>query len=250
MQHPHVGVNDSSGDNGGFYKNGNSQVATSPNLNTDPRNCGMRGHVCRIPPNGVAICENGQCSFDCNEGFSACSGICVTDLSYQSDINNCGMCGNACSSGQLCRGGVCELVACPSGETACFGECTNLNMDNNNCGSCHNICPTGHVCMSRNCEPCQSGHAACGGQCLDIQSDNNNCGSCGTQCRSTSTVANLCSEGTCTRAGRCINIASHGQTLMCCPPNETLYEGGYGHPAHCQAPNGESHPLVAPAPVG
>ena len=51
----------------------------------------------------------------CESGLTDCGGTCV-DL--QSDLNNCGACGEICESGLVpveCRSGVCERANCPVG---------------------------------------------------------------------------------------------------------------------------------------
>jgi hypothetical protein len=52
---------------------------------------------------------------NCNAGLKLCSDICVNELT---DNQNCGRCGNTCTSGQTCKKGACE---CRPGTTLCCG---------------------------------------------------------------------------------------------------------------------------------
>ncbi|KAJ2962389.1 hypothetical protein NQZ79_g2576 [Umbelopsis isabellina] len=51
--------------------------------------------LCPTPDNGQATCVSGTCGYSCNSGYAACNDTCVND---QTDINNCGACGNLCSN--------------------------------------------------------------------------------------------------------------------------------------------------------
>lgn len=97
----------------------------------------------------------------CAMGEATCDGGCV-DL--QTDDNNCGNCGNACSAlspaGQTCQSGAC---ACPSGDTVCGGVCVNEQSDNNNCGGCGAVCAARGAATTTGCS---------GGECsLDFTYD-------------------------------------------------------------------------------
>lgn len=60
------------------------------------------GHECTCTANGGNPCDGDE---------SCCEGAGCIDL--QTDAENCGSCGNACGTGQSCRGGVCG-IACGS----------------------------------------------------------------------------------------------------------------------------------------
>ncbi len=124
---------------------------------------------------------------------AACDGaICpsgCTDLS--SDPRNCGSCGNACGSRQVCFNGRCEN-GCPDGQTFCRDRCTDLHSDPANCGACDQACasrPHGvTVCADGGCAfVCESGAADCdlvidNGCEVDLATDVAHCGRCGHTC--------------------------------------------------------------------
>jgi hypothetical protein len=132
------------------------------NTQTDHDNCGGCNNVC----NSGLICQNSQCApaggsaatggnTQCIAGQTSCSGDCVN---MTSDHDNCGACGNACSSGEFCVKGSCATVSvggytdlCASGYTSCSGTCVNTQNDKNNCGACGNKCGSGEFCVKGSC---------------------------------------------------------------------------------------------------
>lgn len=172
----------------------------------------------------------------CQEGTILCNNLCI---STNIDQNNCGRCGNACSSGMICSSGIC---VCSSG-TDCNGTCINTSSDNSNCGSCGNTCSSGMICSNGTCV-CSS-TTPCNGVCVDTTSDPGNCGTCGNACPS----GKICSGGTCVcssgtpcneacidtssdnnNCGNCGNACSSGMVCSSgtcvCPPGQTSCGGG------------------------
>jgi hypothetical protein len=183
------------------------------NTQTDHDNCGGCNNVC----NSGLICQNSQCApaggsaatggnTQCIAGQASCSGDCVN---MTSDHDNCGACGNACSSGEFCVKGSCATVSvggytdlCASGYTSCSGTCVNTQNDKNNCGACGNKCGSGEFCVKGSCatvsvggytDLCASGYTSCSGTCVNTQNDKNNCGACGNKCGS----GEFCVKGSC-----------------------------------------------------
>ena len=89
----------------------------------------------------------------CVSPKKTCGTLC-TDV--QTDHDNCGTCGNACSDTQVCSAGACTIACAPL--TACIPDagapyCANIQTDSANCGACGNVCPLGEVCVSAKCTP-------------------------------------------------------------------------------------------------
>jgi len=134
----------------------------------------------------------GQCS------DTVCEGECVDT---QTDLNNCGECGNACTGGKECNSGEC---VCPEGQTDCYGicqeccddgdcddgdSCTSDSCNNGVCTSVAKNLPNGELC-SENCE-CASG---------ECDEDNSKCvpsGGDGLSLGSYCTQDSQCASGWC-----------------------------------------------------
>ncbi len=126
----------------------------------------------------------------CSSGQTDCSGACVDT---NSDAQNCGACGTACSADQTCSNGACVLD-CVTGQTECDGTCVNTQTDLTNCGTCGNSCAQGEVCSNGTCAlSCQASLTNCNDVCVDTTKDVGNCGTCGNTCAQ----GEVCSNGTC-----------------------------------------------------
>jgi len=88
---------------------------------------------------------------ECVSGTVRCGDTCVAT---QTDNNNCGSCGSACSGGNVCVAGGC---VCPVGQGLCNGVCTAVASDPNNCGSCGLRCGQGQACNQGVCQDCSAG---------------------------------------------------------------------------------------------
>lgn len=148
--------------------------------------------VCSAPANGTAtflysgpVCQPFStssvtvdfCSGTYGACFSpeiACGGACVNS---QTDNNNCGGCGVACTAPTSCVGGGCACpgnevlsngICCPANmATNCGGTCTDTTSDVNNCGGCGAAftCTAGDACVASVCKapalvPCVELNAA------------------------------------------------------------------------------------------
>jgi hypothetical protein len=183
--------------------------------------CGNQ--CCSAPPNGTPVCsQDGQCSFTCNSGFTACNGQCIDTTS---DPANCGGCGNACAAPTggtaTCNSGQCSQE-CPSGQEpfngACVPKCQQTSTHHDpRFTQCVPNCPGNQV----NTEPygicgcpTNSGvtQSVCGDSCVDTNTDANNCGGCGI----------VCGQGTTCDVGACK-----------CPIQGQVYQNG-----QCQCPTG------------
>ncbi|GAA5831393.1 hypothetical protein JCM3770_003831, partial [Rhodotorula araucariae] len=145
-----------------------------------------------------------------------------TALNLQTDVNNCGSVGKACSYANgvaQCISGSCSLASCNSGYklstyynllgllgTSTMCSAVNVASDVNNCGAVGNKCSFTNgagTCSSGVCTytSCNSGFYNVDGGCtaLNLQTDVNNCGSVGKACSYANGVAQ-CISGSCSLA--------------------------------------------------
>jgi hypothetical protein len=119
-----------------------------------------------------------------------CGGVC---FDVMGDDHNCGACGHACPSGQVCSAGAC-VVECPEGYEMCSGTCRDVTSDQYNCGACGSACLAGFVCLEGSCTPdCPDGYEECSGTCRNTTNDPGHCGECFHACA----PGEVCSSGSC-----------------------------------------------------
>jgi hypothetical protein len=134
--------------------------------------------------------ETGTDVVTCDPGLLSCAGACVDP---QTDHENCGRCGRACTASQACVGGACVLDCGPS-MANCGDACRDLQNDPANCGLCNNRCTTDQACVGGLCVlDCGSGSTDCGGSCHDLTTDEEHCGTCHHACD----AGTVCDEGAC-----------------------------------------------------
>src|SRR5262245_9047972 len=115
----------------------------------------------------------------CASGTMKCGEVCAVT---KRDPENCGSCGKACKSGEVCVQGACALQ-CGGGTTKCNNLCVSMKSDPANCGACGTKCTAGEVCSDGKCAlTCQAGLTNCSQACVDVQTDDDNCGMCGNAC--------------------------------------------------------------------
>jgi len=154
----------------------------------------------------------------CVASSTLCGGSCVDT---QNDNANCGACGTACASGQVCSQGKCA-TSCGGGTKLCGSVCTDTEDDAQNCGTCGTKCGAGEVCSNGSCgSTCASGQTFCGGDggapyCASIKTDNANCGGCGIACG----AGQVCDNGAC--ASSCGGDDA-GTDTLCTPDGGAPY---------------------------
>lgn len=140
----------------------------------------------------------------CPAGQSRCPRGCVN---LRSEWLDCGACGNACSSDEVCTGGVCRPSCGQPGETYCGGAtCAHLQTDSTDCGRCGNACSPIEVCDAGSCAAVP-GLELCDGVVTDVTQSEEHCGACRQPCASTQTcLSGLCcgaNQRNC--AGACVD---------------------------------------------
>jgi hypothetical protein len=171
----------------------------------DPNNCANCGNVCPSRPNSTPACNGGTCGITCNAGFLDCDGDPSNgcEVNQNSDLANCGSCGNACPTPKhataSCTQGVCGLGQCDQGWADCNKDPSDgcevdTTTDVKNCGGCGKACTVnGELCVNSACA-CPNGQTICNNTCTDTQKDINNCGACGKTC---TVNGQLCVNGAC-----------------------------------------------------
>jgi hypothetical protein len=133
-----------------------SIVADTGVAMADATNVAMDVSDARLPdaaadigePSVDAAREGSPVAMTCEAGQSICGVSCV---STQTDVNNCGKCGNSCGTAAMseCVAGTCS---CNAGYTLCGTTCVNLTSDPANCGLCGYNCQDSQ-CTQSLCEP-------------------------------------------------------------------------------------------------
>ena len=204
---------------------------------SDVENCGGCGKSCPHPTGALhatSVCADGKCIYACEEFNADCNHQSYDGCEVYTgdDPNNCGGCGRACKTGEVCWKGAC---GCPTGFTQCGTECKNLDVDNLSCGVCDKKCvaPPGsdpEWKCGPDVQPDNTGWACEGGGCklacteffgdcdknlcsngceTDTRRDNKNCGACGRECSANQECVDgqcLCPAGTTRCGNRCVDV--------------------------------------------
>lgn len=125
------------------YESCDGDFRTGCEIHTDShlQHCGQCNNACVSHVSSTRQCQSGQCRYTCRSGYDRCSGQSNTDpiCDALDTTQNCGSCGNECSSGQECDGTACctpvvdsdcATVPCCPGLTCtpqCLGSgCTSI----------------------------------------------------------------------------------------------------------------------------
>jgi hypothetical protein len=171
---------------------------SDPSVGCSSDNC----DPCPPPPNAQATCVSGACGLGgCEQGFADCNGE-AADGCEESDppssAENCGACGNDCTSqgsgvGFACASDECR---CTTSSQCAVGGGTSGTCDTTTglCTCDAALCARGEACAkvgaANECR-CNGGAACVPGQtccpvvgCKDLALDAANCGACGKKCAS------------------------------------------------------------------
>lgn len=170
--------------------------------NDDVATCGDRCTPCPSATGGTAVCVNGTCELECDDGYRNCGGTCASCPSDATET--------------VCEGNQCVADACPSGQRLCEGQCSTCptqfvvetecrgaqcvaadceyfgEISYGACGTGCVSCPAYtwiYQCTADDqCWPveCAEGYQACTGTCVD----NTSVDHCGTRCTPCPTSAN------------------------------------------------------------
>ncbi len=96
-------------------------------LAIDDAHCGACGRACGLVDGGAEQCVEGVCVVACGLGFGDCNGDAVDgcETPTSREEAHCGVCGRACSAGQVCAEGRCVPPPFPSTGTTAFEPTTD-----------------------------------------------------------------------------------------------------------------------------
>jgi hypothetical protein len=155
--------------------------------------------------NGTAVCQGGNCSITCNNGYHRCGNACVANDSPANCGSSCSACTSPASNGTAtCSGNPLACgVKCDLGFHACGSSCvvdgsTSMNSCGNTCAACKAPTNGSATCNGRSCvQSCNNGYHLCNGTCLP----NNSVEGCGTAsctpCRVPANGAPTCNGTSC-----------------------------------------------------
>ncbi len=140
----------------------------------------------------------------CVDPGTLCGEACI-DL--KNNRLNCGKCGKACPTGQMCVAGACAL-GCAGTTKVCGDKCVDFKVDPANCGDCGKACPmamgAAPICVASACDiSCKPPMRDCNkdkkdGCEIDTSMSDAHCGACGNVCPATAANAlPKCLMGTC-----------------------------------------------------
>ncbi len=220
------------------------------NAQNNAQTCGTTCANCEATTGRGSVCLNGTCTCSVGASPRTCGTVCV-DLAF--DRQNCGACGNACKTGEVCSEGTCQIECGGTTPQLCNGGCVNAQSNAQACGTtcanCEATTGKGSVCLNGSCT-CNAGASprTCGTACVDLAVDRLNCGSCGKACR----PGEICSGGSCQLQcggttprlcnGGCVNPQdnAHACGFDCIDCDGTTGTGSVCNNGTCACRNGAS----------
>ncbi|HEX5656086.1 MAG TPA: hypothetical protein VFX59_02780 [Polyangiales bacterium] len=107
-----------------------------------------------LPPPVLCTGPGSPLDCVCGIGLQKCGDTCVD---INTDLANCGACGNLCPAQQFCNSGICD-DRCDLPVTFCNGQCVDFRSDDANCGSCGFVCASTAQCIDSLCVGQVTGH--------------------------------------------------------------------------------------------
>jgi hypothetical protein len=235
--------------------NGDPADGCETDLTTDAKNCKTCGNLC-VVANGTAKCNNTVCAVaTCTAPYDNCNGSYADgcESNTDTDLANCGKCGNGCSvanGAAKCVAGACGVKSCTSPFADCNGlpgdGCEiNLSNDQANCGGCGATgknCSNAYAnatahCMASGCvfDSCVTNFDNCNNDLGDgcesnLKTDKSHCGACTTACGTANASATSCNMGTC-------SPMCAGTYLACSNPQNGCVTNSATDKANCSACN-------------
>ena len=142
------------------------QDGACTSLQDDPNNCGGCGTVCTAATGALPVCAAGSCAAACAPGHGDCNGDLNAsggngcEITFATDLDNCGACGIACpippNATRACDQGVCGIGTCQTGFENCDGNAINgceidTRSDDAHCGACGQGCNVDQFCSAGSC---------------------------------------------------------------------------------------------------
>ena len=122
-------------------------------------------------PNGYSLVVDGD---KADRTYVCARTVCKSvAVHFETDMLNCGVCGNACDATENCSAGTCVPAECPKGQERCNNVCVNL-------ASVHIAdCNGDTITCNDGFKQCDENKVACN----DLNQDIENCGTCGNRCK-------------------------------------------------------------------
>jgi hypothetical protein len=159
--------------------------------------CGSCVTTCPMPTNGSGVCTGGECSIDCDSGYSDCDGTRCLDT--QNESTNCGSCGHECDAPanghrELQRRQV--RFQLPHGLREVRHRLHRHSNEPRELRRLrHGVRRRRSLLRGKCTSTCPGTQENCDGACVDTSKDPAHCGSCTTACPGMANATPTCTAG-------------------------------------------------------